>query len=88
MVKLAFKPEFQTTKEMIDSVDRFTDETPLMCAVNNGCVDIARLLINAGADMNIQNSEVCYNYNKTLDQCIISLYMYICLHIYCMFCDL
>ena len=32
MVKLAIKPEFHTTKEMINSVERLDDVTPLMIA--------------------------------------------------------
>ena len=60
MVKLALKPQFKTTKDMINCIDTRTDATPLMRAVSNNCVEIAFVLIKAGADINIRNAQVCY----------------------------
>ena len=59
MVELALKPEFQTTIDMINTIDIQSDTTPLMRAVHDNCVDITRMLIKAGADINIQNTLVC-----------------------------
>ena len=60
IVKLALKPEFQTTKEILNCVDRLLDETPLMMAVSRNCVDIVRVLIGAGADINVKSHTVCF----------------------------
>ena len=40
------------TKADVNARDTNSDETPLMTAAYNGCVDVARVLIAAGADVN------------------------------------
>ena len=61
LVELALKPQFQTTKAILNSIDEHVGGTPLMIAVAHNHVAIVRLLVQAGADINIKNDQVCFD---------------------------
>ena len=59
MVESALKSKCKITKEMINRVDQFLDMTPLMIAVSNDLEEIAQILLQSGADVNVENTNVC-----------------------------
>ena len=59
MFESALKFETTLLKQIINFSDKRTGGTPLMVAVVNGYTEIVRILVQAGADVNVEDRYVC-----------------------------
>ena len=59
MFESALKLETTLLKQIINFSDKRTGGTPLIVAVVNGYTEIVRILVQAGADVNVEDRYVC-----------------------------